>query len=121
MVSKIIGIIGSRTRHTGGDYDKVRNEFLKHYEDGDWICSGGCPAGADSFAVDLHREFKTPYLEFPANWDKHGKAAGIIRNTDIAKASDILIACVSKDRTGGTEDTIKKFIKFHGEENLFLV
>jgi len=33
------------------------------------------------------------------------------RNTTIAEDSDIIVAVVSFDRTGGTEDTIKKAIK----------
>jgi len=44
---------------------------------------------------------------------------GII-NTYIARDSDILIACVSKDRKGGTEDTIKKYLKL-GKNKLYLV
>ena len=120
-MKKIIGIVGSRSRNSDEDYWIVRKKFKEIYEYGDWICSGGCPKGADYFAFTLYREFKTPYLEFPANWDKYGKGAGFIPNTDIAKASCILIACVTDDRTGGTEDTVKKYIQFHGDERLHLV
>jgi len=45
----------------------------------------------------------------------------MVRNTDIAGSSDIIIACVInpedgiekvlKRKTGGTEDTLKKFVK----------
>ena len=99
----------------------VKKKFFELYKEGDWICSGGCPKGADRFAFILHLDFDLPYLEFPANWKKYGNIAGFIRNTDIAKCSDVLIACVSRDRTGGTEDTVRKFIDFHGEENLHIV
>lgn len=118
---KIIGIVGSRRRDSQADFLAVKKKFRELFEDGDWICSGGCPEGADRFAYLLHKEYPTPYLEFPAKWKKLGKSAGFQRNADIAKASDILIACVSSDRTGGTEDTIRKFIKYHGEEGLHLV
>ena len=40
---------------------------------------------------------------------------------DIAEKSDVLVACVTKDRTGGTEDTIKKFLKKQPIGELFLV
>lgn len=43
------------------------------------------------------------------------------RNTLIAQDSDKLIACVAPDRKGGTEDTIKKFVKLHGKDNLIIV
>lgn len=120
-MAKIIGIIGSRSRSSTLDFQLVKSKFLALYEGGDWICSGGCPTGGDEFAYRLHRQFSTPYLEFPANWNKYGKSAGYRRNVDIAKASTVLIACVSKERIGGTEDTIKKFISLHGEEGLHLV
>jgi hypothetical protein len=106
---KIIGIIGTRRRNTRKDFDTVLEAFSSVYEEGDWICSGGCPKGGDRFARMIHKQNDIPYLEFPANWTKYGKSAGFRRNTDIAQHSDILIACVAEDRTGGTEDTIKKF------------
>lgn len=120
-MAKIIGIVGSRRRNEDSDFFAVLNQFKEVYEEGDWICSGGCPKGGDFFAERIHRTYSTPFLLFPANWDKHGKAAGFIRNTSIAKFSDVLIACVSEDRKGGTEDTIKKFVEFHGNEGLHLV
>ena len=118
---KVIGIVGSRRRNSPKDFKKVEQYFLKEYTPGDWICSGGCSKGGDRFAVLLHDKYKTPYLEFPANWEKYGKSAGFRRNTDIAERSDVLIACVSNDRTGGTEDTVKKFRKLKGLTNLIIV
>jgi hypothetical protein len=91
----------------------VRDAFFRVYEEGDTICSGLCPSGADRFAVILSKENNIPNLWFPAEWDKYGRGAGFRRNTDIAIKSDVLIACVAKDRTGGTEDTIRKFEKLH--------
>lgn len=120
-MSKIIGIIGSRSRDTNEDFIAVLDAFLSTYEPGDWICSGGCPKGADRFAKRLHRQYSTPYLEFPANWGKYGKQAGFVRNKDIAKFSDVLIACVSIGRTGGTEHTIKEFQKMKPEGKVILV
>lgn len=120
-MKKIIGIIGSRSRDTNSDFILVQKKFLEIANDGDWICSGGCPTGGDRFAKMIHKELCIPYLEFPANWDKYGKSAGYKRNADIAKFSDVLIACVSTDRKGGTEHTIKEFLKLHGEDRLFIV
>ena len=57
--------------------------------------------------------FTTAILIYYAAWDRLGKSAGFTRNTDIARDADVLIACVAKDRTGGTEDTIRKWRKFH--------
>ena len=121
---KVIGVIGTRSRNTLEDYIKVQKKFLEYYKPGDSICSGLCPKGGDKFAVLIAANLKLSKekrLWFPANWKKFGRAAGFIRNTDIAENSDILIACVSKDRTGGTEDTIKKFLKEKDENSLILV
>ena len=121
---KTIGIIGTRRRDSHEDFLKVRDVFMDVYQAGDSVCSGLCSKGGDRFAVMLADEFKLPDNKrfwFPAEWKKYGKSAGFIRNTDIALTSDVLIACVSKDRTGGTEDTIRKFIKHKGCSNLMLV
>jgi len=122
-MNKIIGIVGSRKRNSTKDYKKVKRKFLFLYEGGDFICSGKCPKGADKFAVILASLFVPPEnrLWFPPNWNKYGKSAGFIRNTKIARVSEYLIACVTKNRKGGTEDTIEKFIKFHGKENLYIL
>ena len=118
---KRIGIIGTRRRDNPEAYGKVREAFLKVYEDGDWIVSGGCSKGGDRFAQALAKKYGCPILIFYPAWDKVGKGAGLLRNTDIAKYSDVLIACVAKDRLGGTEDTIKKFEALLKMESLVLV
>jgi hypothetical protein len=121
---KTIGVIGTRSRNTLEDYIKVHKKFHEYYKPGDSICSGLCPKGGDRFAVAIANKLDLPKdkrMWFPANWKKFGRAAGFTRNTDIAENSDILIACVSKDRTGGTEDTIKKFLKEKDKSNLILV
>ena len=121
MLNIIIGIIGTRARDSQADFDMVEKAFLEIYEDGDTICSGLCPRGADRFAVILAEKYNTKTMWFPAEWNKHGKSASMIRNTDIARESDVLIACVADNRQGGTEDTIRKFRRFHGDDNLIIL
>ena len=118
---RTIGIIGSRRRTSYTDFEKVEKAFLKAYEQGDWIVSGGCPKGGDAFAEKIAKDRGIPILIFYPDWKKNGKAAGFVRNGDIADNSDILIACVTEDRTGGTEDTVKKFLKNNSEDTLMLV
>lgn len=108
---KWIGIVGSRRRNSIADMIKVEETFLRIYEDGDMIVSGGCPQGADAFAEAIAKKHQVPIMIHYAKWNKLGKAAGFIRNGDIAEEADVLIACVAEDRTGGTEDTIEKFRK----------
>lgn len=87
------------------------------------IVSGGCPKGGDKFAEILIDMYDTPKKIFRAKWKEDGKYnryAGFERNTLVAEFGTELIACVAKDRTGGTEDTIKKFKRFHPKGNVHL-
>lgn len=47
-----------------------------------------------------------PVDEFPANWNKHGKAAGPIRNLEMAENADALIA-ISRGNSRGTANMIE--------------
>ena len=40
----------------------------------------GMASGADTFAVEWAARFGFPLRAFPAEWDKHGRSAGPIRN-----------------------------------------
>lgn len=106
---KRIGIIGTRRRDTDAAYRQVHDKFFEIYQEGDWLVSGGCPKGGDRFAEKIAKDYGIPIIIFYPNWKVHGRGAGLIRNSSIAEWSDELIACVAADRTGGTEDTIKKF------------
>jgi len=121
-----IGIIGSRRRNTQNDCDLIEKQLINILNSGTFdtfqIVSGGCPKGGDRFAEVLAKKHNLDIIIYPADWKKHGKGAGFIRNTDIARESDVLIACVSVDRTGGTEDTIRKFLKMKNySDKLYLV
>jgi hypothetical protein len=118
-----IGIIGSRKRNTEEDLKNTTDAFhklRKEYPDAT-IVSGGNTRGGDHFAEIIACLEKIPIKIFYADWEQYGRAAGFVRNTDIAKESDILIACIHESRTGGTEDTIKKFKIFHPEGKIILV
>jgi hypothetical protein len=116
---KRIGIVGSRRKNSEEDFKKCEKAFLSVYEDGDEIVSGGCYKGGDRFAEIIAKKRQIPIKIYYAAWDKLGKGAGFARNTDIARDSDILIAVVADDRTGGTEDTISKAEKM--EKKIIIV
>jgi hypothetical protein len=119
---KIIGIIGTRRRDSTEAYKKVKAKFDEIYEDGDWICSGGCKQGGDRFADKISEKEGIPMLRFPPAYKKYGSPAALfIRNGHVAENSDEMIACVVspedgldevlKRKRGGTEDTLRKFMK----------
>ncbi len=117
---KRIIIIGSRRRNSYEDFLGVKCVFLTVYKKGDIIVSGGCPEGGDKFAEILADYYDMRIKIFKAEWNKYGRSAGFKRNTLIAEHGTELIACVAKDRTGGTEDTIRKFKQFHPKGKVHL-
>jgi len=121
QASNGIGIVGSRRRDTPSDAAVVIKAFEDIYQEGDWIISGGCPKGGDRFAEWIAKNYGIPILIFYPNWARYGRSAGFIRNIPIAEYSTkALIACVAEDRTGGTEDTIKKFRQVQTKAQLIL-
>ena len=123
---KIIGIIGSRRRDSTADLVKVAEAFKLFYEDGDIIVSGGCRKGGDRFAEMIAKQMDIEIIihypeSVPYNSPKWAYAkANYDRNTLIARDADLLIACVAEDRKGGTEDTIKKYLKLD-KNQLYIV
>lgn len=55
------------------------------------IVSGGA-RGADMLGEKLAKELGIKLHRFPADWNTKGKAAGFIRNVEMAKFADMLIA-----------------------------
>lgn len=106
-----IGVIGSRRRSKHNDFALVKKAVLAIYKEHDTIVSGGCHSGGDAFAEEIAKGMGMSILIHYPNWSKHGKAAGFVRNVLIADDSDVLVACVAEDRKGGTEHTIKNFVK----------
>lgn len=117
---KIIGIVGSRRRNESKDFDAVQNALFEIYKPGDRIVSGGCSQGGDHFAEIIAGRHRWPIDIHYAEWHKYGRSAGFKRNSYIARDADVLIACVAADRTGGTEDTIRKYLAL-GKTQLILV
>lgn len=54
----------------------------------------GCAKGADSLAGEWARDYGKFEWKFPADWEKHGKAAGPIRNVEMLHATtpDLVVA-----------------------------
>ena len=73
------------------------------------IVSGGAK-GADSISEKFAAVCGIPTKIFPANWDKHGKAAGFIRNKDIVDYCDMVIAFWDR-KSKGTKHTIDLALK----------
>lgn len=52
----------------------------------------GMARGADALGLRFAQEHKVVVHKFPADWDKHGKQAGHIRNREMGDFADGLLA-----------------------------
>jgi len=52
----------------------------------------GAGRGADTLAANYAKANGLTLIEFPADWNKHGRAAGPIRNQQVVDASDAVLA-----------------------------
>lgn len=70
------------------------------------IVSGGA-VGADGLAELYAKDRCLPITVYPANWNKHGKGAGYIRNQQIVDDCDVVLAFPDPNSVG-TYDTVDK-------------
>jgi hypothetical protein len=85
-----LAVVGSRSFN---DYKtlKVVLDELKESINIHCIVSGGAN-GADTLAERYAKENNIPIEVYKPDWNKHGKAAGFIRNSDIWNNSDLGVA-----------------------------
>jgi len=78
-------IAGSRGFNDQDLFDNTIHDVLMGYETDELeIISGGC-RGADRMGEEYAEEWGIKCTVFPADWDTYGKAAGPIRNEQMAK------------------------------------
>lgn len=75
----------------------------------DIVVSGGA-VGIDSYAKQYAVENNLQFLEYLPDYSRYGRKAPIVRNMNIVKEADIMIAFPSKD-SKGTHDAIRKMQK----------
>ena len=73
------------------DYKQVEAAYLSSNIPITEIVSGGA-RGVDALGEQVAKNFGIPIKVFPADWDKHGKRAGPLRNIQMAEYADGLIA-----------------------------
>lgn len=65
----------------------------------------GKARGADSVGEELAKGYKLKLVEFPADWEKHGRGAGFVRNKQMAEYATHLLAFWD-GKSKGTENMI---------------
>ncbi len=95
-------IAGSRTIH---DY-KLVEEFVDKLPFKPTEIVSGRADGVDKLGERYAIQHRIKIAKFPADWTKYGKAAGFIRNEEMALYGDALIAFVRYDKGKGTNGTL---------------
>lgn len=74
------------------------------------VISGHCPTGADSLGEIFARRNGIRLTTFPANWEKYGKAAGPIRNKQMAEyvSTDGYLVAFWDGKSRGTKNMIEE-------------
>lgn len=86
-----IAIVGSREINPSFEFiDKIITEINKDKEEVT-IISGGA-YGVDKHAANYAKIKKFKLIEFLPDWNKYGKSAGYIRNKEIVKNADYVVA-----------------------------
>ncbi len=96
-------VAGSRTFD---NYELLKEKLDKLKEKFTIEIVSGNALGADVLGEQYAKENNLKVHLFPANWNKFGKSAGYLRNRDMAKFGDILIAFWD-GRSKGTQHMIE--------------
>jgi len=105
-----LAIVGSRDFKDYTTFEKYVNDTLIEWnlqrDEITYIVSGGAK-GTDTLAEKYASNNNIHMTIYKPDWKQYGKAAGIMRNTDIIQDSDYVIAFPSKSGKG-TQDSIRK-------------
>lgn len=102
-MSERIVVCGSRT---WTDRDTIKR-VLAEYESPFVI--DGAARGADSLANSVAIELGFSTQRFPADWERHGKTAGFIRNQKMLdEGKPTLVIAFWDGESRGTKDTINR-------------
>lgn len=109
----VYAIVGSREF---GNLAAVRDFVAGLPKDAE-VISGGA-RGVDRVAFDCAFAYGLRALEIPAEWDRHGKAAGFIRNKELVERADVVVAFWD-GKSRGTKHTIDLARKAGKEVHVF--
>lgn len=89
---------------------KTVTEFLSDHNDEPCIICGKA-RGADTLGEKFAKEQGCKIRYFPADWRTYGKAAGFVRNIEMAENADVLIAFWD-GKSSGTKHMIETAQKY---------
>src|ERR1044071_3187943 len=114
-----IAVVGSRTWTDKEMIWYELGEWYRHLA-GDMIIVSGGAEGADRIAEEWALFRKVPCTLFLPDWNKNGRAAGMIRNSDIISYADKVLAFWTGE-SKGTADSIQKALKMKKELHVYFM
>jgi hypothetical protein len=100
-----VAIVGSRD-FDDDLYGDMIHSLVYRMDKEDYVVSGGA-SGADSIAERAAQMYNVGRIIHAAHWEKHGKAAGPIRNALIVRDADVVFAfCADAKTSRGTTNCI---------------
>lgn len=112
-----IAIVGGRDFN---DYTLLKESILAYidtHEKPENIVSGGAK-GADILATQFATEMGIPLLIFKPDYQRYGRGATLVRNTQIIENAEVVFAFWDR-QSKGTKDSIKKAEKL--EKELYII
>lgn len=101
-----LAIVGSRCFTNYELLEKVIDNICETNEYNITDIISGAARGADTLGERYADNFSINKIIFPADWAKHGKRAGFIRNNDIIKNCDVCV-CFWDGESHGTKHDIE--------------
>lgn len=111
----IVAIVGSR--------DWTHREVIRRYINNmpsDTVIVTGGARGVDQIAEELAEEAGLTVIVFEPDWDRFGKRAGLIRNSQIVAASNVLVAFWD-GKSRGTRDSINKALEAKNIQKVLVI
>lgn len=104
------------------DY-QLLSETLFNMSSGSYVdCAisivSGMANGADALGYRFAKEHKVKVYEYPANWNKYGKRAGFLRNEEMGRFSDGLLAFWD-GKSKGTKHMIDYMTKLGKDTHIY--
>lgn len=113
MSVKII-VAGGRDFDDCALLDEVLDQYLENHEIEEIV--SGKAKGADFLGETWAVHHDIPIKPFPAEWHKHGRGAGHVRNLKMARYADVLFAFwdgESKGTNGMIHDALHEGLEVH--------
>lgn len=97
-------VCGSRTWTDYGAIYRALSELVE--ERGRFVVMHGAARGADRLAGAAALRLGLEVIEYPADWKRHGRRAGYVRNEEMLGAGPDLVVAFHRDSSPGTAHMI---------------